>query len=103
MTLEENLYPRLITLTQRTMPRLTGPNKNASDWWKAIYLSTQALLKKTKINPKEVSCISFSGQMMGCLPVNKKGIPLRKAIIWADQRAEPQASTFRKRIGKKSL
>ncbi len=38
-----------------------------------------------------IACISFSGQMMGCVAVDREGKPLRSALIWADTRAVPQA------------
>jgi xylulokinase len=33
--------------------------------------------------------------MMGCLPVDAEGNPLRPAIIWADMRSEKQAAQLR--------
>ncbi len=63
--------------------------QNPQDWWKAFCESTKALLDGFDI--KEVAAISFSGQMMGCVPVDKNGDALRPAIIWADQRATKQA------------
>ncbi|MFR9062978.1 MAG: hypothetical protein ACLVJO_03985 [[Clostridium] scindens] len=36
----------------------------------------------------EIGAIDFSGQMMGCLTVDRNGTPLRPSIIWADQGAE---------------
>ena len=44
----------------------------------------------TKVDPRDVAAVSFSGQMMGCLCVDRDGTPLRPSIIWADQRAQAQ-------------
>ncbi len=84
-------------------PRPNWAEQDPADWWEAVYKSTQKLLKKSKVSPREVFCISFSGQMMGCLPVDKKGRPLRRAIIWADQRGEPQAEIFRQKISESEV
>lgn len=65
--------------------------QNAEDWWKAVQATSRNLLKKTGVPAKEVAVVAFSGQMMGCLCVDKTGTPLRNAIIWADQRAGQQA------------
>lgn len=65
--------------------------QDAEDWWKAVCISTKMLLKKTAVDPRDILCVSFSGQMMGCLCVDKTGTPLRRAIIWADQRAVRQS------------
>ncbi len=67
-------------------------------WWKAICGTTKALLEKSGVSAGDVACVSFSGQMMGCLCVDKQGNPLRKSIIWADQRAEKQVSALERKI-----
>ena len=72
--------------------------QDADDWWRAVQVSTKELLKETGISPDEVAVISFSGQMMGCLCVDRQGNPLHKAIIWADQRAQKQAELLQSKI-----
>ncbi len=84
-------------------PRINWAEQEANDWWKAVCVSTQTLLKKSKVSPHQIACVSFSGQMMGCLPVDRKGYPLRRAIIWADQRGESQAKLFREKIEEKEV
>ena len=65
--------------------------QDAQDWWEAVCITTKSLINQQKININDIAVVSFSGQMMGCLCVDKNGKPLRKSIIWADQRAESQA------------
>jgi xylulokinase len=57
-------------------------------WWNAVCESTRALLQGR--DPREIAAVCFSGQMMGCLCVDNVGVPLRKSIIYSDQRAEAQ-------------
>jgi len=64
--------------------------QDAEDWWRAVCASTRELLRQTKVRGDDVACIVFSGQMMGCVPLDKQARPLRKAIIWADQRSVEQ-------------
>ncbi|MEA1964853.1 MAG: xylulokinase [Candidatus Aerophobetes bacterium] len=73
--------------------------QNPNDWWKAVCDSTQELLVTAKVSPGDVACISFSGHMMGCLPVDKNGNPLRDSIIWADGRSVKQAQFLLDKIG----
>lgn len=68
------------------------------DWWRAFKISTQKLLKTTGINPNDIVAVSFSGQMMACLPINKNGDPLSKAIIWMDQRSIRETEYIKHRI-----
>lgn len=80
-------------------PGVNWAEQNPLDWWKAVCVSTQDLLKKARISKKNVACVSFSGQMMGCLPLDKQGNPLRNSIIWADQRGVEQANRIREIVG----
>lgn len=72
--------------------------QNADDWWNSVCKSTRLLLEKTGIDPHSIAGISFSGQMMGCLCVDKQGRPLRPAIIWADQRSKKEEKLIASRI-----
>lgn len=70
--------------------------QNPMDWWKAVCTSTKTLLED--VDPENVLALSFSGQMMGCLPVDKEGMPLCDALIWADQRSQDQADQLMAKI-----
>ena len=61
--------------------------QNPEDWWRAVCQSTRQLLGETGVKKNDIACITFSGQMMGAVPVDQHARPLRNAIIWADQRA----------------
>jgi xylulokinase len=64
--------------------------QSPEDWWQAVCASTRRLLDQTRVRAGEIACIVFSGQMMGCVPLDRRARPLRKAIIWADQRSVHQ-------------
>lgn len=70
--------------------------QNPEDWWEAICGASKQLI--VDIDPNEVCAISFSGQMMGCLCVDKEGQALRPSIIWADMRAKEQEEALAKKI-----
>ena len=69
------------------------------DWWRAVTTSTRALLAEAKVDPAGIAAVTFSGQMMGIVPIDAAGQPLRSAIIWADQRAVEEAETIAVRCG----
>lgn len=73
--------------------------QNPLDWWRSICDSNKKLFKNRAITKNDICCISFSGHMAGCLPVNKKGEPLRNAIIWVDGRSVKQANILIKKVG----
>ena len=72
-------------------PRPNWAEQDPEDWWRAVSHSSQQLLQETKISATEIAAIGFSGQMMGCVPVDAHGHALRSCIIWADQRAQAEA------------
>ena len=72
--------------------------QNPEDWWQAVCASTHRLREQTRIQADQLACIVFSGQMMGCVPLDKNARPLRKAIIWADQRSVEQERWVGERV-----
>ena len=72
--------------------------QDPEDWWRAICVTSRNLIEKAGIVPGDIAVVSFSGQMMGCLCVDRAGRPLRPSIIWADQRAQAQAAALGERI-----
>ncbi|MFO7697265.1 MAG: xylulokinase [Anaerolineae bacterium] len=80
-------------------PRPGWAEQNPTDWWDAVIHSTRRLLSDSGRAPGEIAAVGFSGQMMGCLPVDIRGRPLSDAIIWADQRAQDEAAWLAERVG----
>ena len=70
--------------------------QDPDDWWNAVAKSTRQLI--SHIDPADIAAVSFSGQMMGCVCVDKTGRPLRRALIWADMRAKAQEARIREAI-----
>jgi xylulokinase len=84
-------------------PRPNWVEQNPEDWWTAVCTSTKHLLSTNRINPKQVACITFSGQMMGCVVLDRRARPLRNALIWADTRAIPQAERLISKVGMEKI
>lgn len=79
-------------------PHPNWVEQNPLDYWEAVKVSTRELIAKSRVKPSDIAVISFSGQMMGCLPVDRDGNPLRNIIIWADQRGVREADFIRERV-----
>jgi len=73
--------------------------QNPEDWWQAVCFSTRQLLSAARVNPSQIACITFSGQMMGCVILDRHARPLRNALIWADTRAIPEAEKMIAKVG----
>lgn len=81
-------------------PRPGWAEQDPNAWWNAVCSTTQEMLRTCGHRAGDIQVISFSGQMMGCTPVDASGKPLRSSIIWADQRAEAQAAMLAQRLGR---
>ncbi len=72
--------------------------QNPEEWWKAVCDATRAILQL--VDKNEIAAVSFGGQMMGSLCLDKNGTPLRNAIIWADTRSQKQADYIEEHYGR---
>ena len=81
-------------------PKPGWVEQDPDDWKRAFINSTKAVLEKGRVHPKDLAAITFSGHMLGCIPVGRDGTLLRKkAILWPDHRSEDQAKLIEERIG----
>jgi len=96
---EGNLLSSAFVGYRTGYPRPGWAEQDPNEWWRATRESTRKILSELGRRTDEVRVISFSGQMMGCLPVDASGTPLRTSIIWADQRAEAEAATIGAHVG----
>jgi len=63
----------------------------AETFWNAFKAGIKEVLKKSKVNTNNIRALGLSVQGETLLMINKKGIPLRNAIIWLDNRAQKEA------------
>ncbi|MFB0547199.1 MAG: FGGY-family carbohydrate kinase, partial [Anaerolineae bacterium] len=84
---------------ETTYPGSNWAEQDPGDWWQAVRDSSRELLAKADVPADEIAAIGFSGQMMGCLPVDERGNPLRSSIIWADMRAVAEAQFLAEKCG----
>ncbi len=73
--------------------------QDPEDWWNAVVSATRDLLDRSGIDPKTVTGLAISGQMMGAVFLDGEYRPVRPAIIWADTRSVAQTSALEKTIG----
>ena len=68
------------------------------DWWDAVCRATRELLASTNTPGTSIDGVSFSGQMMGVVPLDAHGEPVRPAIIWADTRSTKETDALLQRV-----
>jgi xylulokinase len=95
-------------------PKPGWTEQRPEDWWTAVTLATQAVLKKAGAaavkakggkgkqggDPaREVSAIGLSGQMHGSVFLDSSGRVLRPALLWNDQRTAAQCREIEEKAG----
>ncbi len=79
-------------------PKSGQAEQDPADWWKAICLSTHQLIDATGFAPSRIDGLTFCTQMLGVVPVDRRGTVLQPAIIWLDSRGEVQAQRLMRRL-----
>ncbi len=81
-------------------PRPGWLEQSPDDWWNAVVESTRTLIGQSGVRASDIAAISFSGQMMGQVPVDKEGNLLQERVpIWADARAGEQVARVFEALG----
>ena len=74
------------------------------DWWNDFVKITKKILKASKINPSDISCIATSAIGPCMLPVSYEGDPLMNAVLYGvDTRAEKEIKELNREIGKEKI
>ena len=70
--------------------------QDSGEWWRAVRRCTRELVQD--VDAGQIASVALSGQMMGCLCVDRQGNPLRPSIIYCDQRAIEQTDRLLEKI-----
>lgn len=60
--------------------------QDPADYWSKLCLVTKAVMKKARVNPKEIAAVGITTQRTTFIAVDREGKALRPAIVWLDQR-----------------
>ncbi|HUS07439.1 MAG TPA: FGGY family carbohydrate kinase, partial [Bryobacteraceae bacterium] len=72
------------------MLRPLWAEQRPENWWDAAQLAIQGVLQEARAKPKEINGIGLSGQMHGLVLLDAGNQVIRPALIWCDQRSQPQ-------------
>src|SRR4051812_20428833 len=72
-------------------PRPTWAEQDPAQWWAAARSAVGQAMTAAEIRPEEVGGLGLDCTACTVLPCDEAGRPLRKALLWMDQRAFREA------------
>ena len=84
-------------------PRPGWAEQDPRDWWKACGIAVRKALQSSGSHAEDIGCVGFSGQMHGAVLLDAADEVVRPALIWCDQRSEPQSHELEQMFGRDTL
>ncbi|NYF79978.1 xylulokinase [Granulicella arctica] len=78
-------------------PEIGWAEQEPEDWWRAAQEAIRGALAAA--DGAKIEAIGLTGQMHGCVMLDEQGEVLRPALIWCDQRTQPQCDWLTETIG----
>jgi xylulokinase len=73
--------------------------QDPDDWWRAAREAIAGAMAASELTGAEIEAVGLTGQMHGCVMLDADGKVLRPALIWCDQRTQPQCDWLTEKIG----
>src|SRR5215831_19282418 len=84
-------------------PKPGWAEQDPRDWWTACAEAVRKALQMSGVKTADIACVGFSGQMHGAVLLDASDEVVRPALIWCDQRSEPQSIELEKLLGRDTL
>ena len=75
----------------------------AERYWSACVESIRQILKGSRVDPRGIISVGISSQAETFVPINRKGRPLRRAIVWLDERSKQECEIIKERFGREEV
>jgi xylulokinase len=82
-------------------PQTGWAEQDPHDWWKAAGSAIRAAL--ANVQNADVVCVGLAGQMHGAVVLDENDEVLRPALIWCDQRTQPQCDWLNEKLGEQRI
>jgi len=82
-------------------PREGWSEQDPADWWVAACAAIGELLALPGVKGIAIAGIGLSGQMHGSVMLDRAGLPVRRALLWNDQRTAAECGVIEKAFGGK--
>jgi xylulokinase len=81
------------------MARPLWAEQRPENWWDASRAAIQGVLRESGLTGADVQAVGLSGQMHGLTLLDAENRVIRPALIWCDQRSQPQVDWINQHAG----
>ena len=85
------------------MERPLWAEQRPENWWDAAVEAIRGVLAKAGVTGSQVRGIGLSGQMHGLVILDDSCAVIRPALIWCDQRSQPQVDAVNAKLGRENV
>lgn len=85
------------------MERPLWAEQRPENWWDAAQNAIRGVLSASGASGRDVAAIGLSGQMHGLVLLDAENCVIRPALIWCDQRSQPQVDAINVAVGKETI
>jgi xylulokinase len=71
-------------------PHPTWAEVDPEDWWEATKAVIREVLSSSGVDPSAIAGVGGTALLHAAVPVDEAGRPLARAMLWMDQRCQPQ-------------
>ena len=76
---------------------------DAEVYWQSAKSAIRQAVEKAAVAPAAIKAMSVTGQVETLIMVDAQGTPVRKAIVWLDNRASEEAKILEEKFGSENL
>ncbi|MDE2125824.1 MAG: xylulokinase [Armatimonadetes bacterium] len=80
-------------------PQPLWSEQEPEDWWDGVCHAVGGVIAQAGIQAREIRAIGLSGQMHGSVFLDEHGNPLRRALLWNDQRTQAECDWITETVG----
>ncbi|NMC13069.1 MAG: hypothetical protein GYA34_09310 [Chloroflexi bacterium] len=94
-----NVIAKAAVEYQLIAPDADSVEMDVETYWDAFKTALGAVIRESAINPAHIKALGVSAQGETLIVVDKDGKPLRRAIVWLDNRAQREADELGEKFG----
>ncbi|NWF82420.1 MAG: xylulokinase [Bryobacteraceae bacterium] len=85
------------------MERPMWAEQRPENWWDAAQKAIAGVMAQAGVKGDEIAAVGLSGQMHGLVTLDAANNVIRPALIWCDQRSQPQVDWINQTVGKANV